>query len=197
MIRRSVAAVLVVVLALALAGCGGGGSAEAPAPTPTAPAQPAPVAQAEEEDPDRSNVEPEVFEPFPEGTFIPEEVTKRLEMKPIQPMLLFFHSEASRETTNVRGVVKSVVEDNKGAIDLISFDMGRYTTVDDKGNVVVNESKFVADEQAKKAATLARELGIRNTPAVVLVDDQGYVIFRWRGYIDEQALSRQVARTKK
>lgn len=198
MIRRLVAALLVAMLAFALTGCGGG-SEEAPAAPAEGEAPPAPVAEvpAEEEPLDRSNVDGETFEAFPIGDFVPEAVAKRLDAKPVQPMLLFFYDDSERETANVKEAVEAAVAENRGAIDLISFDLGQYTSVNDKGEVTVKESKLADDENAKQAVMLARELKVRYAPSIVLVDDQGYVIFKWRGYIDADMLARQVDRTKK
>lgn len=194
--RRLVAALLVVLLAFSLAGCGG--SEEAPAaPDDTAVPPPVEAVPVEAAEPDRSNVETEVFEPFPPGDFVPVEVAKRLDKKPIQPMLLFFFGQKSLETDNLKAAIDEVMDENRGAIDLIAFDLGQYTSVNDKGEVTVKDAKLADDETAKRAAMLARELEVRYTPSIVLVDEQGYIIFKWRGFLDAEMLGRQVDRTKK
>lgn len=192
--RRLVVAACVAVMALTLAGCGGG---EEPAPTTTTTAPPPPpaAAPAATNVADRSMEESAVFEPFPTGTFVPAEVTKRLQAVPKQPMILFFYDDGQLETDDARKEVVAARDANRGAIDLIEYNLGQYTSIDASGNVTV-DTALDKDEPGQQSIVLARELGVNYTPYGVIVDDQGYMIFRWRGYIDAEVLEEQVARTK-
>lgn len=201
--RRLVVAALVALLAFSLVGCGGGGE-EQPAETPTDQAAvppPAPVtapgAEGDAAIADRSVEESITFEPFPTGEFVPVEIRKRLQAKPKQPMLLFFFDDDQLETDDARIEINAAVKENRGSIDLISYDLGEFTSIDDKGRAsVVDTDSLSADEKGKQVIELARELDVSFTPYVILVDDQGYMIFRWRGYISSEMLGRQIARTK-
>lgn len=199
--RRLVVAALVALLAFSLVGCGGGGEEEAAPPAdqaaaPAPDAAPAPVpTEGGPAIADRSAEETTVFEPFPTGDFVPAEVTQRLKMVPKQPMILFFYDDAQAETDDARAEVVEVRDDNRGAVDLLEYNIGKYTSINTSGVASVS-GKLNQDEKAKQAITLARELGVKFTPFVVVVDDQGYVIFKWRGYISAEMLGRQVDRTK-
>lgn len=190
--RRLVVAALVALLAFSLVGCGGG--EEEAAPPPETPAAEAP-APAELTIADRSLEESAVFEPFPAGDFVPDEVQARLDAKPKQPMILFFYDDAQLETDDARAEIVAVRDDNSGAVDLLEYNLGKYTSINESGVVSVDDA-LAEDEKGKQVVTLARELGVNFTPFVVVVDDQGYVIYKWRGYIDAEMLGRQVARTK-
>jgi glutaredoxin len=141
---------------------------------------------------DRSEATSETFEPFPEGADIPAAVAERLDRK--QAMLLLFYNSAQKQTDDLREQVDSVVSDNKGLIDLITYDLGKYTSVDAEGNVKVKEEDLSADEKAQEAVRFAREIGVDQVPYIVIVDDQGYRIFWSRGFIDAELLERQVQR---
>lgn len=200
MIRRLVVAALVALLAFTLVGCGGGGEEQAAAPEGEQAAPPAPAPPAAPGEvaviADRSAEESAVFEPFPKGDFVPAEISKRLNAKPKQPMILFFYDDTQLEYDDAEAEVEEVASDNAGAVDLLKYNVGQFTSVDQSG-VVSASPGLNANESAKQMVTLARELGVKFTPFVVVVDDQGYVIFKWRGYIDAEMLGRQVDRTKK
>lgn len=199
--RRFVALVVVALLAFTLVGCGGGGGEEAAAPeaAPDAAAPPpAPTGGGEAvSNPvtDRSTEESAVFEPFPAGDFVPDEIAGRLETK--QPMLLLFIDDEQASTDDVRAEVKRVIDDNRGLIDLIVYDMGKFVSVRNTTGEIVVDDKLAEDESAKKQAELSVKLGVRFTPYIVIVDDQGYVVFKSRGPIDSDMLERQVARVSR
>lgn len=191
--RRLVVAACVALMALTLVGCGGG---EEPAPTTTtAPPPPPSAAPVATNIADRSREESAVFAPLPTGDFLPAEVAQRLQAVPKQPMILFFYDDAQLETDDARKEVVAARDANRGAIDLIEYNLGEYTSVDASGVVTV-DTALDEDEPGQQAVRLAREIGVNYTPYGVIIDDQGYMIFRWRGYIDAQILEEQVARTK-
>jgi len=192
--RRLVAALLVAVLTIGLAGCGGG--EETPPPAETAAPAPTTVSEVgkpvENPIPDRSLEETAVFEPFPTSANVPAAITERLADK--QPMLILFVNGGQSETDDLQKSVNKVIADNKGVLDLITYDLGKYTSVSDTGTIEVEEKNLSADDNAEAALGLARELGLTAVPFIFLVDDQGYIIFQNRGYIDPVMLDRQVQR---
>lgn len=195
--RRLVVALLVAFLALSVTGCGGGGGGEeAAAPTdaaaPAAPAAPAVSGEAVQEPiADRSAKEGAVFVPFPTGDFVPKDVAGRIESR--QPMLIFFYDPQQQTTDDTETEIDSVIEENRGLVDLVSYDMGKYTSVNASGVPVVDDA--LADNlAAEQAVGLAKELGVTFLPYVVIVDDQGYIIFKSSGPIDRELLERQVQR---
>ncbi len=195
---RLVAALLAALLAVALVGCGGGAeetpdtdAAETPVETPA----PAPADGDEALVANRSDLSEEVFEQFPSGEDVPEAIAKRLEEG--KAMLLFFYGSDQPSTNDLRAEVNAVSSANRGLIDLVSYDLSKNVEIDKDGNAKVDEDKLEGDEAAKQAARLASVLGVDHVPYIVIVDEQGYVIFRSRGFIDQELLERQVQRTSK
>lgn len=192
--RRLVVALFVAFVAFALVGCGGGGGAEEPADTEAAQVQAPAAPAAADETPidDRSATTSETFEPFPAGEAVPTSVADRLAEG--EPMLLFFFNDDQRASNDVRTEVNRAMADNRGKIDLLSYDLGKYTSIDASGTIEADEDDLDADEKAQEAVRLARALGVDGTPYVAIVDDQGYLIFHSRGYIDQELLNRQIER---
>jgi hypothetical protein len=182
-------------MALSLVACGGGaeeppapeGEAAAPPPVaaPPAAADPNPIA-------DRSAEESDTFEPFPSGEDIPEPVADRIVEK--QPMLMLFVDESQKDTNDVRDEVAVVVKNNRGRIDLLTYDVGKYSNVTKGGTVEVDAAKLDKDPKAQESVMLARAVGVTFTPYILIVDDQGYIIYRHSGYVDSELLERQVLR---
>jgi hypothetical protein len=141
---------------------------------------------------DRSNASAEVFELLPSGEAVPEAVLDRLNRD--QAMLLYFYNSAQDVTNDTRKQVDKVAEDNTGLVDLLTYDLGKYTKVDSSGVVQVDEEKLQADEKGQQAVRFAHEIGVDGAPYVVVVDEQGYMIFWARGFIDSELLDRQVQR---
>lgn len=192
--RRLVAALIVVLLAFTLVGCGGGGEEEpatdqaaTEAPPTTAPVNPdaAPIE-------DRSIESSETFFPFSSKDATPSAVEQRLNTK--QPMLLFFYDSSLQVADDVRDQVDEVVSNNRGAIDLITYDLGKYVSVNESGVVEVEREAITNDENAKQAVRFARVVGVTHLPYIIIVDDQGYQIYWGRGFQDAQLLERQVVR---
>ncbi|MBE0475796.1 MAG: hypothetical protein IBX62_01680 [Coriobacteriia bacterium] len=188
--RRLVVALVVVVFAASLAGCGGGGDAEqaqqpepgnqaAPAPPPSAPAGEALI--------DRTPLEAVLFSRFPSGdgrsmiaTDVPEAVTERLEAE--QPMLLFFFDKAQKTTDDQRVEIDAVMKSYRGTIDKLSFDVGQD----------LDDGKH--DDTDAQAVALARAVEVSFTPYIVVVDGQGLITWRYRGFVDRGVIEREVLR---
>lgn len=196
--RRLVAALLVVMLAFTLVGCGGGGEEEAadqgateqaaapaPAPAPTGDEAVSPIS-------DRSDLSEEMFEPLPNGEDVPQSVTDRLADG--QAMMLLFYNSDQDVTDDLRKQVDIVAEDNTGMIDLLTYNLGKSTEVDETGKVVVDEEELLDDPKGQEAVNFARLLEVDHVPTLIVVDEQGYQIFKSRGYIDAELLERQVER---
>lgn len=194
--RRLVAATVVVLLAFTLVGCGGGGGGEetaapeqqAPPAAPAAPRTGLPTTPIE----DRSIESTETFVPFSSVDATPPAVEQRLRTK--QAMLLFFYDSSMQVSDDDREQVEEVVSNNRGAIDLITYDLGKYVSVNAQGEVEIEEENIAGDENAKLAVRFARVVGVTHLPYIVIVDDQGYQIFWSRGFVDAQLLERQVER---
>lgn len=193
--RRPVAVLIAVMIALTLAltGCGGGGDqaetpAAAPSPAPTPAAVPAVVGGPVTGISD--NVPP-VFEPFPVGSSIATEVAENVAAK--QPTLIYFYDSAQYTAAENRRIIDKVLDDNRGLVDLIAYDVGKYTTVDENGTITVLPA-FAKDPTAIVAAGMARTLGASFTPYIVLTDTQGYIVWKFRGLIDKDFLEREVQR---
>jgi hypothetical protein len=187
--------VVVAGLCLTLAGCGGGGEepaapAEAPAEVPAAPAAETPT----DEGPELSPPPEQVFEPFPtDESVVPDEIAARLESG--QPMIIFFYDEDQTTTDDQRAEVERVVEDYRGLIDQVAYNVAKYVTFDADGTIEI-KPEMAEDQTANRIAKLAGSdyLGITFTPYLVLVDSQGYITHRFRGPIDAESLEREVLR---
>lgn len=193
--RRLVVALIVVCMSISLVACGGGAEEPPPAPEGEA-AEPAPAAPPAAANPnpiaDRSAEESNTFEPFPTGEDIPESVVDRIAEK--QPMLMLFVDESQKDTNDLRDEVAIVVKDNRGRVDLLTYDVGKYSDVTKGGTVVIDAAKLEKDPKAQESVMLARAVGVTFTPYILIVDDQGYIIYRHSGYVDSELLERQVLR---
>lgn len=188
--RRLVAVLMIALLALVLTGCGGG---EEPAPTEAVPA-PVVVAPAPETDDEVTGLSdnmPDVFEPFPTGSTITTEVAERIADK--QPTLIYFYDSNQYTAGENRKIIDKVLDENRGLVDLVAYDIGEYTTIDESGTITVLP-EFEDDPAAQKAVNMARTLGVTFTPFIVLTDTQGYIIWKYRGFADKDFLEREVQR---
>ncbi|MHB9003579.1 MAG: hypothetical protein ACYC6C_05885 [Coriobacteriia bacterium] len=198
--RRLFAALIVVMLAFSLTGCGGGGEEEAttgetavqtqPAGTPAAPV----AVSGEATTFDLSGGEEQKFEPFPVSEeVVPDVISQRILAR--KPMLVFFYDSQQKTTDDQRAAIDAVLAEYRGTIDLVSFDAGKYVTVDESGTATVRPG-MEDDGTAERVARLmgADNLNVRFTPYLVFVDRQGYITYRYRGYVDESAIEREVLR---
>jgi hypothetical protein len=201
--RRLVAALTVLVLALSLAACGGGGGAE---PAATAPSTAAPAAAAAgaagaattlPELTDRSANESSTFAPFPTGSTIPPDLMYKVTVEK-QPTLIYFYDSTQNTSKEVRRIIDAVRSQNRGLVDLVTYDIGKYMTASADGAVIADPS-MAKDANAKSAVLLARDpaIAVTFTPFIVLTDGQGYIIFRHRGLVDRKLLEREVLRASR
>jgi len=192
--RRFVVLVLVAVLAFTLVGCGGGAeeepAAEQPAAAPVAP----PVQPAGDDAviADRSAEETDTFEIFPTGEAVPAALAKKVADK--QPTIILFVDGAQKDTNDIKKEVNAVMKSSQGLADLFTYDLGKFASVAKDGTIKVDEAGLKGDPNAAAAVGLARTLGVGFTPFVVVTDDQGYIVFKHRGFIDRDLLEAQVQR---
>jgi hypothetical protein len=181
-------------MALALVGCGGG---DEPAEEPAEEAAPAPAPEptdAEALAPDRSPAEEQTYEPFPtDPEVVPAEILENLEDG--QPMMVYFYDDDQLTTPDQDEVVNEMAGDYRGLISLVSYDVGEYVSNDPSGTIEVDPA-VVEDETAKRAALMTSDawLDITFTPYIVLVDEFGYISYRFRGPVDYKTLEREVLR---
>jgi len=182
-----------IALSFALTGCGGGGD-EAATPAPTA-AAPAPAAPAGDQPVTgiSDNVAP-VFEPFPTGSSIATAVAEKVAAK--QPTLIYFYDSAQYTSDENRKIIDKVLDDNRGLVDLVGYDIGKYTTIDESGTITVLPA-FAKNQTAMVAVNMARALGASFTPYIVLTDTQGYITWKFRGFVDKAFLEREIQRASR
>jgi len=177
-----------VLLAVGLVGCGGG-SSETSQPTDVPVVDPSAESSASAETSDTVS-EGEVFYPFPVSDTTPASIRSGIESG--DPMILLFVDTDQKVTDDVKKQINAVVKDND--IDLYTFNVGEYATVDAEGRVEVDNEALKADPAGQALVATARELGIAFVPFTVVVDYQGQVVFKHVGFIDAGLLERQVMR---
>ncbi len=194
--RRIFVAIVVLLVAVAsvtLVACGP--DDEAVEPVPETDPLPAPVVEQDVDDPDLSPIEEAVYEPFPVDpeVGVPDAIQSRLDAG--QPMIILFIDETQKTTDDQQKTIDDVTDKYQGLIDLVTFDVSRFVTHDADGRITV-QSEINADETGRQVARMIDEdnLDIRFTPFTLIVDDQGYVTWRYRGISDGKTLEREVLR---
>lgn len=180
--RRIVVALVAALLALTLVGCGGGGDAEESATTEEAPAAAAPAATTPEEPGfvlDRSaNDFDSLPVPFPSFSTTATPAVFQEKLDAGRPMLILFHDDRQDVTDDLRAEVDVVMNDYRGLVDLITFDLSGAA---DGGDALA-------------AVTYASELGVNSTPYVIIVDRGGFMTWRSKGFAERGVLKREVER---
>ena len=196
-----VAALLMAGAVVALAGCGSS-STPTPAAAPTAGAPAAvPVAAGSSTTlptiNDRSENETTTFEPFPTGSTVPTDVAQKVTVDK-QPTLIFFYDSTQQSSKETRVIIDAVRNDNRGMVDLVAYDIGKYVQANADGSVDIDEA-LATDPAAKAAVVFARDpaIHVTFTPFIVLTDGQGYIIYKHRGLEDRAFLEREVLRASR
>lgn len=195
--RRLVVAVITLSLALTLTGCGGGGaetSTTTAAPTATTAGVGGSSTTALPAIADRSQNESSTFTPFPTGASVPADLKQKVSVEK-QPTLIYFYDSTQETSKEVRVTIDAVRAENRGLVDLVAYDIGKYATVSFDGSVSI-DPEFMKNPSAVAAVELARDpaIGVTFTPFIVLTDGQGYIIYKHRGLIDYAFLEREVQR---
>lgn len=203
--RRLVVAVFAAVIVLCLAGCGGGTSSSTettatatPAPAAAAPAPGTAGASTTLPDlTDRSANETETFTPFPTGADVPDVLKQKVTVDK-QPTLIYFYDSGQKTSTEVRTIIDTVRNRNRGLVDLVAYDLSKYVTANLDGSVNVDPS-LAADDAQKQVVMFARDpaIAVAFTPFIVLTDGQGYIIYKHSGLVDEAFLEREVLRASR
>jgi len=197
--RRVVAALIVVVLALSLAGCSSGASSSsssAPASTTAAPVNVSAAAAAATVA-DRSANTSDTFVAFPTGANVPAALKQRITVEK-RPTLIYFYDSKQKTSAEVRKIIDSVRDDNKGAVDLVVYDIGKYTTTNEDGSVTIKTQDITSPDD-RAAVELARDpaINVTFTPFIVVTDSQGYIVYTHRGLADRAFLEREVLRASR
>lgn len=197
--------IAIVMLALALAACAvalSGCSKKAPETSAAPPAAPAAAVrtasggsdQTEVSVADRSANVPETFVPFPKGEFVPVALKTRVAEK--RPTLIYFFDSDQKASDEVRDAIDDVLDDNRGLVGLVAYDIGRYVSYDPAAGVTA-DADLASNRDAAHTVQLARELGVTETPFIVLTDSQGMVVYRHRGLEDPDFLEREIQRASR
>lgn len=176
--RRIVAALVVALFALTLVGCGGGeeeATTETPAATPPAPAATVAPEVLVDRSANDNDLEPG---PFPSFTTTETPAVFQEKLDRGQPMLILFHDDAQQVTVQTRAEVDAVMNDYRGLIDLVTFDVGGDAN----------------DPATLAAVTYAKELSAASTPYLLVVDGGGFITWRSKGYTEQGSLRREVER---
>jgi len=86
-----------------------------------------------------------------------------------------------------------VMSSNRGLVDLFTFNLGSHFS----GNAskpAVPDKGFAKDAEYQSHVQLARDLGVTSTPFIVITDKQGFITWKFRGFLDRDVLERQVLR---
>lgn len=199
--RRPVVALFVAMFVLSLAGCGGSDSGGSTSATSTATPAPAAVPAAGGSTtgglpaiPNKSENETTTFAPFPTGSTVPTDLAQKITVEK-QPTLIYFYDSTQQTSREVRTIIDTVRNENRGMVDLVAYDIGSYVTTNPDGSITVDDA-MAKDAAAKSAVELARDpaIHVTFTPFIVITDGQGYIIFKNRGLIDRAFLEREVLR---
>lgn len=185
--RRLVAALVVALLPFALSACGGSdasttSAAAAPAPSSVAPAPPAAPAPVVSKTNLLSPSEVGTGQPFPDGAQTPKVVADHLAAH--QPMVIFFYDPNQNTSVDQRLEIDAAMKDYRGMIDLVVFDV--------TGALPDPLTKKTKGAVGEEVALLVQDLHIGFTPYVVLVDSQGDISARFRGFVDRGLLEREI-----
>ena len=191
--RRLVVALVIAAFALTLVGCSSSSTdqaastntAAAPAPAPAAAPAPAPASLG------ISDNEPDVFSAFPTDTLVPSAVSDDISAK--QPTLLYFYDSSQNASKEDRKIIDKVLSENRGLVDLFAYNVGKHF-VGSASDPVGVDSSFSKDSTFQTSIGLARLLGVSETPCIVITDNQGYITWKFRGFVDRDTLERQVLR---
>lgn len=179
--RKIVVALVVALLALTLVGCGGGEEATTEeTPATGAPAATPPVEAAAPVDRSANDFDA-IPVAFPSFTTTATPAVFRDKLDAGRPMLVMFTDDRQDVTKDLRAEVDAVMADYRGLVDLITFNIAGDTTNPD----------------VLAAVTYASELGINGTPYILIVDGNGFITWRSKGFTERGILEREVERASR
>jgi hypothetical protein len=143
---------------------------------------------------DRSVNETATFKPFPAGTDIPAALAQMVTVDK-QPTIIFFYDPTQNTSKEVRAIIDTVRNANRGMVELVTYDVGKYVKTSADGAITVDPA-LSETTATKQAVLLARnpDIDVTLTPFIVITDGQGYIIYKHRGLIDKAFLEREVRR---
>jgi hypothetical protein len=115
-----------------------------------------------------------------------------------QPTLIYFFDSSQYTSKEVRKIIDTVRDENRGMVDLVAYDIGKFVTANADGTVVLKETPTMSDED-RQAIVFARDpaINVTFTPFIVLTDSQGYIIYKHRGLADRAFLEREIQRASR
>ncbi len=179
--RRIFVALIVLSMAFGVVGCSGTDETVETAETDEAAPVVADAAVAVEEDLDRSLLETGYPAAFPEvtSTEIPSAIQEKLDDG--RPMAIFFYDDTEVVTKDQRTELDAALTEYRGLIDLVTYNLA-------------SAAGSTPSEDVQAAALLASDLGVSGTPYIIMVDGNGFVTWRFKGYVDQDVIGREVLR---
>jgi hypothetical protein len=182
--RRLIEATVLVIVAVSLSACGGGGTTTA-TPAASAPAAPPvpPTANAGSANTYNTLSPPQgpTGVAFPVGVNTPEQIKSRIDSH--QPMIILYY-DPSQVTSNDQTVaISAAMAKYRGLIDLLQYDVTGALPTGDNSQVTTRSEAITLE---------TRELGVKFTPYVFVIDRAGIVVARYAGYVDSETLQLQI-----
>ncbi|MBN2404617.1 MAG: hypothetical protein JXE06_03465 [Coriobacteriia bacterium] len=179
--RRIFVALIVLSMAFALVGCGGTDETAETAETDEAAPVVAATTDPVEEVVDRSLLETGYPAQFPEvtNTEMPSAIQEKLDDG--RPMAIFFYDDTEVVTKDQRTELDAALTEYRGLIDLVTYNLA-------------SAAGSTPSEDVQVAALLAADLGVSGTPYIIMVDGNGFVTWRFKGYVDRDVIGREVLR---
>jgi hypothetical protein len=145
----------------------------------------------------RSENETDTFIAFPASGTVPASLNEKINVQK-QPTLIYFFDSSQYTSKEVRKIIDTVRDENRGMVDLVAYDIGKFVEAAPNGAVTFKESATPTDEE-KQALILARDpaIDVSFTPFIVLTDSQGYIIYKHRGLVDRAFLEREIQRASR
>jgi hypothetical protein len=189
--RRTVAAIVAVVAVLAvlaLAGCGGSPPPETATPAAAPAAGTPPPSSGSAVASEVALSEPPITEPrpFPEtatANQIPPEITEALKAK--RAFLFAFLDSRQVQTKDQAVVLAGLNKKFRGMLDFFTYDLATYFKAPKDSDLY---------KRTQSAALLAQKLDLGYMPAIVIVNNDGLIVWQSTGYADEGSLEREILR---
>ena len=180
--RRIVVALVVLSMAFAVVGCGGGGEEEAPPVETEGEVVVEPVVEpVAPEAYDRSPLETGYPAPFPAITSTETPAAIQQKLDDGRPMVIFFYDGTQVVTKDQRTELDAALKEYRGLIDLVTFNLA-------------STAGQTPEDDVQVAAAIATDLGVVGTPYIIMVDGNGFVTWRFMGYVDREVIGREVLR---
>lgn len=185
--RRILVAIVAALAVLSLTACSGSSSSSSSSTTTstaTSTPAPAPATGSTPVNADASAIESDFPQAFPAITTTATPAAIKQDLADAQPMLLLFYDHTQDVSKNERVQVDTALKQYRGLIDLVTFDIAKT-------------SDGTAGTAAQTAAALASDLKISRTPYIVMVDGNGFITWRFKGYVDSGIIEREILRATK